>query len=80
MSICAQWEVMVLLSVVDASEAGHGNLEIMVNGGYVECAAQSVGHQTFKAQFTPKQAKKHTIEINFNGKPVRGNFRMNHLT
>ncbi|XP_014668911.1 PREDICTED: filamin-B-like [Priapulus caudatus] len=57
---------------VDASQAGHGNLEIMVNGGYVECAAQSVGHQKFKAQFVPKQAKRHTVEVKFNGEPVNG--------
>ncbi|CAD5114543.1 DgyrCDS3662 [Dimorphilus gyrociliatus] len=52
---------------IDASRAGSGNLEIMVNDGQIKCAAQDVGNKQFHAVFVPINPGLHHIRMKFNG-------------
>ncbi|GMT03055.1 hypothetical protein PENTCL1PPCAC_25229, partial [Pristionchus entomophagus] len=58
---------------IDASAAGSGNLEIMINGGRVPCRVRELGSRQYLALFTPGQSTPHTVEMRFNGEEVRGN-------
>ncbi|CAB3401181.1 unnamed protein product [Caenorhabditis bovis] len=57
---------------IDASAAGSGNLEIMINGGRVPCRVKELGSRQYMAIFTPTQSITHTIEMRFNGEHVSG--------
>ncbi|WKY14556.1 hypothetical protein Q1695_000244 [Nippostrongylus brasiliensis] len=57
---------------IDASTAGSGNLEIMINGGRVPCRVREMVSRQYKAVFTPTQSITHTIEMRFNGEEVAG--------
>lgn len=57
---------------IDASNAGHGDLEIMVNGGSVPCSVVNRGSRKFHATFTPRLAQPHDIQVKFNGHEVDG--------
>ncbi|CAP34249.2 Protein CBR-FLN-2.2 [Caenorhabditis briggsae] len=57
---------------IDASAAGSGNLEIMINGGRVPCRVRELGSRQYMAIFTPTQSITHTIEMRFNGEHVSG--------
>jgi filamin len=57
---------------VDASEAGSGNIEIMVNKGRIACNVQNLGSYKFLASFVPTKVEKHTVEMKFNNLPVIG--------
>lgn len=57
---------------VDASEAGSGNLEIMVNGGRVPCQVENKGKRRFLASFIPEDATNHVVEMKFNQVPLAG--------
>jgi len=59
---------------IDASQAGAGNLEIIVsvNGRNVPNYVQSEGHARFRVNFKPKEAAVHTLSVKFNGEPVPG--------
>lgn len=58
--------------IVDGSQAGSGNLEILVNGGRVTSSVRALGAQRFVASFTPHEPGVHTVQITFNGATVRG--------
>lgn len=62
---------VIILVLVDASAAGSGNLEIMINGGRVPCRVRELGGRSYLASFTPTQAVPHVIEMRFNGENVR---------
>ena len=64
--------IIINLITVDGSEAGSGNLEILVNGGHVTSFVRNLGQQRFLASFVPHQALVHMIEIKFNGEYVPG--------
>ncbi|CAJ0934049.1 unnamed protein product, partial [Mesorhabditis belari] len=57
---------------IDASAAGSGNLEIMINGGRVPCRVRDLGSRQYLALFTPTESITHTVEMRFNGESVRG--------
>lgn len=59
---------------VDASQAGAGNLEIIVsvNGRHVPNYVQSEGNAKFKVSFKPLEALPHTLSVRFNGEAVPG--------
>lgn len=57
---------------VDGSQAGSGNLEILVNGGRVTSSVRALGAQRFVASFTPHEPGIHTVQITFNGETVPG--------
>lgn len=57
---------------VDAAKAGSGNLEIMVNGGLVDCEVTDLGHQRFRAHFVPQTSTPHVIDMRFNSQAVPG--------
>jgi len=57
---------------VDASQAGHGDLEIMINEGTVPCSVQNRGSKRFHASFTPREPIPHRIHLRFNGCEVPG--------
>lgn len=57
---------------VDATQAGPGDLEIMVNGGSVPCNIQNRGERRFHVSFTPRTAMSYDIQVRFNGKEVAG--------
>ncbi|XP_047736004.1 filamin-A [Hyalella azteca] len=59
---------------IDASQAGAGNLEIIVsvNNRNVPNYVQSEGHARFRVNFKPKEAALHTLSVKFNGEPVAG--------
>ncbi|KAE9548441.1 hypothetical protein FO519_008349 [Halicephalobus sp. NKZ332] len=57
---------------IDATAAGSGNLEIVINGGRVACRVRELSPREFIASFTPTQRVPHVIEMKFNGEHVRG--------
>ena len=57
--------------LVDASTAGSGNLEIMINGGRVACKVRELGGRQYVASFVPSQPLTHVIEMRFNGDTVK---------
>ncbi|KAL3847646.1 hypothetical protein ACJMK2_018548, partial [Sinanodonta woodiana] len=57
---------------IDASSAGSGNIEIMVNGGKIACKVQNHGKYKFTASFTPNMAEPHLVEMKFNSVSVDG--------
>lgn len=58
--------------LVDASQAGEGQLEISINEGQVPNHVQVVGGGRCLISFTPEQPKPHFINIKFNGETVLG--------
>jgi len=62
---------------VNASQAGAGNLEIIVsvNGCNVPNYVQSEGNARFKVNFKPQEAAPHSLSVRFNGEPVPGKHR-----
>lgn len=63
---------MSLWIVVDASEAGEGQLEISINEGEVPNHVTVIGGGRCLVSFTPEQPKPHLIDIKFNGETVSG--------
>ena len=59
-------------NLVDASQAGEGQLEISINDGEVPNHVQVLGGGKCLVSFTPEVAKVHTIEIKFDGETVPG--------
>ena len=57
---------------IDGSEAGSGNLEILVNGGHVTSEVKCLGNHRFLASFVPHAATAHVVEMKFNEDPVPG--------
>ncbi|KAG6796011.1 filamin-A [Apis mellifera caucasica] len=57
---------------IDGSNAGSGNLEILVNGGHVTSFVRALGSQRFLASFVPHEAVVHLVEMTFNGEVVPG--------
>jgi filamin len=57
---------------IDASEAGVGQLEIVVQDGRIPCDAIPHGSFHFDAAFLPNEPGPHTIDIKFNGLPIPG--------
>lgn len=56
--ISLQWSSVnnkYLIILVDGSQAGSGNLEILVNGGRVTSSVRALGAQRFVASFTPHE-------------------------
>lgn len=58
--------------LVDASEAGVGNLEVAVNEGRIPSMAQSLGQHRYDISFVPREQVDHTISVRFNNEPVPG--------
>ena len=56
--------------IVDVSQAGEGQLEIMVNRGMVKNSVRSLGKGLFTVSFIPKDARPHFVDILFNGEPI----------
>ncbi|KAF5298465.1 hypothetical protein FQR65_LT01244 [Abscondita terminalis] len=59
---------------INASQAGAGNLEIIVAvaGRNVPNFVQSEGNARFKVNFKPTEPATHTLSVRFNGQPVPG--------
>ncbi|XP_060571832.1 filamin-A-like isoform X3 [Ruditapes philippinarum] len=57
---------------IDASKAGSGNIEIMINGGEIACSVQNHGNYKFTASFLPANLDDHKIEMKFNSEQVPG--------
>ncbi|GFQ94830.1 filamin-A [Trichonephila clavata] len=59
---------------IDASQAGAGNIEIIVSvgGRNVPNYVQSEGNARFRVNFKPTEAQTHTLSVKFNGEPVPG--------
>lgn len=59
---------------INASQAGAGNLEIIVAvaGKNVPNFVQSEGNARFKVNFKPTEAAPHSLSVRFNGHPVPG--------
>ncbi|XP_072156699.1 filamin-B isoform X2 [Bemisia tabaci] len=59
---------------INASQAGAGNLEIIVsvNGCNVPNYVQSEGNAKFRVNFKPKEAAPHNLSVRFNGEPIPG--------
>lgn len=67
------WAILIFLSfIVDASQAGVGNLEVAVNEGRIPSMAQSLGQHRYDISFVPRELADHTISVRFNNEPVPG--------
>lgn len=53
-------------SVVDVSEAGDGELEIMVNRGMVPNTVRLLRDGLFQVSFVPRDPRPHLVDITFN--------------
>jgi len=62
------------MSVVDAGEAGEGNLEILVSAANtnIPTRVEPLGNARFGVSFVPKQPTDHLIYVTFNDEPVPG--------
>ena len=61
--------------VVDAAEAGEGNLEILVTAGpgnNIPTRVEPLGGARFNVTFSPRTADTHSVVVTFNDEPVRG--------
>ncbi|GMT03056.1 hypothetical protein PENTCL1PPCAC_25230, partial [Pristionchus entomophagus] len=58
--------------IVDASEAGVGNLEVAVNDGKIPSMANGLGQHRYDISFTPHEEIDHFISVRFNNEPVPG--------
>uniref|UniRef100_A0A1I8EW41 Filamin/ABP280 repeat family protein n=1 Tax=Wuchereria bancrofti TaxID=6293 RepID=A0A1I8EW41_WUCBA len=65
--------------IVDASQAGVGNLEVAVNEGRIPSMAQSLGQHRYDISFVPRELADHTISVRFNNEPVPGSPFICHL-
>lgn len=70
----AKYITFFLFVLVNASQAGAGNLEIIVavNGKNVPNYVQSEGNAKFRVNFKPQEAAVHSLSVRFNGEPVPG--------
>lgn len=66
------FSLFLIHQIVDGSQAGSGNLEILVNGGRVTSSVRALGAQRFIASFTPHEPGVHTVQITFNAETVPG--------
>nr|CAD7428833.1 unnamed protein product [Timema monikensis] len=59
---------------INASQAGAGNLEIIVSvaGRNVPNYVQSEGNAKFRVNFKPQEEAPHSLSVRFNGEPVPG--------
>ncbi|CDW56612.1 Putative filamin [Trichuris trichiura] len=71
--VCALVARSHICILVDASAAGSGNLEIMVNEGRVHCQVRDLGQRAYVATFIPAQPTTYVIRMTFNGLPVKVN-------
>ena len=55
---------------VDVSQAGEGQLEIMVNRGMVKNSVRSLGKGLFTVSFIPRDSRPHFVDVMFNGEPI----------
>ncbi|CAL1298214.1 unnamed protein product, partial [Larinioides sclopetarius] len=58
--------------IVETSNAGPGNLEVAVNKGQVATVPQAQSPTQYAISFTPQDAKRHLIDLKFNGETVPG--------
>lgn len=61
-----------LFVAVEATNAGPGNLEVIVNNGKVPSSPQALGPSLYAISFVPKDPETHFIEIRFNGEQIHG--------
>lgn len=65
--------------LVDASDAGEGQLEISINEGEVPNHVTVVGGGRCLVSFTPEHVKPHMIDIKFNSETVIGKKLLNQI-
>ncbi|GBN41390.1 Filamin-B, partial [Araneus ventricosus] len=58
--------------IVETSNAGPGNLEVAVNKGQVATVPQAQSPTQYAISFTPQDAKRHIVDLKFNGETVPG--------
>lgn len=58
--------------LVEATNAGPGNLEVIVNNGKVASTPQALGPSLYAISFVPKDAETHFVEVKFNGELIPG--------
>ncbi|CAK5072454.1 unnamed protein product [Meloidogyne enterolobii] len=58
--------------VVDASQAGVGNLEVAVNEGKIPSMAYALGQHKYEITFIPKDPIDHRVSVRFNNEYVPG--------
>lgn len=74
-------KINLYVILVNASEAGAGNLEIIVsvNGVNVPNYVQSEGNAKFRVNFKPRDAAPHSLSVRFNGEPIPGKMLLYYL-
>ncbi|ESO03706.1 hypothetical protein HELRODRAFT_173407 [Helobdella robusta] len=55
---------------IDASKAGEGQLEIMVNKGSVPNVTRSISKSIFQVSFVPTDPRPHIVDLLFNKEPI----------
>lgn len=68
------------ISVVDAGQAGEGNLEILVtaaSGINIPTRVEPLGGARFNVTFSPRTADIHNVVVTFNDEPVQGKIAYN---
>ena len=73
-SLSTQWPCVdpltFALLTVDVTQAGEGQLEIMVNRGQVPNSVKMLRKGIFLVSFVPRDARPHTVDIKFNGELI----------
>ena len=65
---------MICLVTVDVTQAGEGQLEIMVNRGAVPNSVRMMSKGVFLVSFVPRDSRPHMIDIKFNGETLPSEF------
>jgi len=63
---------MSLSHVVDANDAGSGELSIVVNDGSVASSARLISKNIYAVSFMPTEPGIYTVELYFNCIPLKG--------
>ena len=68
---------MLILIIVDASNAGSGDLDVEVrcNGQVVKIRREPLGQSQYRYTYIPKQGGEHLIDVQYNYESVPGEFR-----
>jgi len=61
-----------VLCVVDANNAGSGELSIVVNNGAVPSSARIIAQNMYVVSFMPTEPGIYSVELFFNCQPLKG--------
>ena len=71
---------MLLFFAVDVTQAGAGQLEIMVNRGALPNTVKMLREGVYLVSFVPQDTCAHVVDIKFNGQLLPREFSYSHVS